>query len=49
MTRDELEAERTDLQRKLKARERAGGGYAANIAAIKTRLAEIEEELKRDG
>lgn len=48
MTREELEAERADLQRKLKAREGLAG-YTANIAAIKARLAEIEEELKRDG
>lgn len=48
MTRDELQAEHADLQRKLKARDGLAG-YTANVAAIKARLAAIEEELKRDG
>lgn len=47
MTREQLEAQRDDLERKLEARERAGSGYSQNIIAIKARLAWIEEELNQ--
>lgn len=50
MTRRGLEDEKADLERKLRARERAGGGYDRNINAIKARIAWIDEELaKTDG
>lgn len=45
MTREELQAERDDLARKLKARERAGGGYAKNLVAIQARMDAIDAEI----
>lgn len=48
MTDDEratLVAEKSDLQRKLAARQRVGLGYTANCDAIKARIAQITEEL----
>jgi hypothetical protein len=42
-TADEIQAEIDDLQRKLKKRE-GRPGFATNVAAIKTRIAECEAE-----
>lgn len=49
MTREQLEAAIADLKRKLKARDRAGGGYTQNLAAIQARIDELEAELEQLG
>ena len=44
MTRDQLLARKAELQVKLKARD-GKAGFKENVAMIRARLAEIEQEL----
>jgi len=44
VTRDELQQQKTDLQRKLDARKNTPG-YAANVEALKAKIAELDAEL----
>lgn len=47
--REVLDAEKRVLERKLRARERAGPGWGRNIEAIRARLAAIDGEIKTMG